>query len=215
MLVPGGFGDRGIAGKILAIHHARTNLIPYFGICLGMQVAVMEYARNVLGICKATSEEFDASAEDKVVIFMPEISKSQMGGNMRLGKRTTHFVEKYRSISKVQKLYKQSVGAAAKYGISIVEDENGDVISIDERHRHRYEVNPKYVSRLEEGGLLFVGMDEQKERMEVVEIPEHPFFIGVQYHPEFQSRPQWPSPPFIGFIRAADSFAKKQRAEKE
>ena len=209
ILVPGGFGDRGISGKILAINHARTRSIPFFGICLGMQVAVIEFARNVLGISKANSEEFDKSAEEKVVVYMPEISKTQMGGTMRLGRRTTHFVEKYRRISKVQALYKQSAGTASVFGISIREDMRGDVISVDERHRHRYEVNPHYVPQLEEGGLLFVGMDDKKERMEVVEIADHPFFVGVQYHPEFQSRPQWPSPPFLGFIQAADVFARR------
>jgi CTP synthase len=213
ILVPGGFGDRGIEGMISAIHHARVKSVPFFGICLGMQVAVLEYARNVLQLSKANSEEFDADCEHNVVIFMPEISKFYMGGTMRLGKRTTYFVEKHLRQSQVQKLYGEHHAVAGLYGIKIELNDEKEVLSVDERHRHRYEVNPKYVQQLEDAGLRFVGMDEKKERMEVCELFEHPFYVGVQYHPEFQSRPQWPSPPFMGFVRRSDEHFKRRASE--
>ena len=211
ILVPGGFGDRGIEGKIKAINFARVNRIPYFGICLGMQMAVIEYTRNVLGLSNANSEEFSPDCEPKAVVFMPEISKEQMGGTMRLGRRTTLFVEKHRKDSVVRKLYQEGMMRNYKdYGIRISADSEGLVSGVDERHRHRYEVNPKLVEELEEAGMAFVGMDVDGERMEVIELSgeDHPYFVGVQYHPEFQSRLQWPSPPFVGFIRAAAVQAK-------
>eukprot|EP01098_Paradermamoeba_levis_P011461 TRINITY_DN4913_c0_g2_i1.p1 TRINITY_DN4913_c0_g2~~TRINITY_DN4913_c0_g2_i1.p1 ORF type:complete len:216 (+),score=74.92 TRINITY_DN4913_c0_g2_i1:575-1222(+) len=185
ILVPGGFGDRGVEGKILAIRHARENKIPFLGICLGMQLAVIEFARNVLGLEKANSEEFEAETKTPVVIFMPEVSKTHMGATMRLGKRTTSLkVEKYPD-SLSQKLYNST--------------------KIDERHRHRYEVNPALVAQIEEKGLQFVGEDETKQRMEIIELPQsqHPFFYGTQYHPEFKSRPGRPSPPFVGLVLAS------------
>uniref|UniRef100_A0A7S4L239 CTP synthase n=1 Tax=Paramoeba aestuarina TaxID=180227 RepID=A0A7S4L239_9EUKA len=211
ILVPGGFGDRGIEGKITAIHFARTNNIPYFGICLGMQMAVIEYTRNVLGMKHANSEEFDPECHPKAVVFMPEISKEKMGGTMRLGRRTTFFVEKYRQESVVRKLYQEGMKRNYQdYGIGIEADRDGLVCSVDERHRHRYEVNPELVQELEEAGMAFVGTDVDHVRMEVIELMnDHPYFVGVQYHPEFQSRLQWPSPPFVGFIRAARNQQKK------
>lgn len=212
ILVPGGFGDRGVLGKISAIKSARTKLIPFFGICLGLQMAVIEYARNVLGYKDANSEEFDQTCHQKFVVFMPELSKSHLGGTMRLGQRRTHFIERHRKDSVLQKLYRESVSVAAKYGIQVNLDENGDVESVDERHRHRYEVNPDMVEQLEEAGLRFVGMDDEKKRMEIIELPNHPYFVAVQYHPEFQSRPQWASPPFVGFIRAANLYMQSKRS---
>jgi CTP synthase len=190
ILVPGGFGDRGVEGKIAAAKYARENKVPYLGVCLGFQVAVMEYARNVLGWAGANSEEFDTDAEHNVIVFMPEINPSQMGGTMRLGARRTlvrHFpadADIPQSSTHVERLY----GVGKK-----------DLL---ERHRHRYEVNPELVSKLEAGGLYFTGRDETGERMEVAELPEHvhPFFFGVQYHPEFKSRPTQPSPPFLGLM---------------
>nr|XP_029145887.1 CTP synthase 1 isoform X2 [Arachis hypogaea] len=154
ILVPGGFGDRGVQGKILAVKYARENRIPFLGICLGMQIAVVEFARSVLGVKDATSTEFDPNTKSPYVIFMPEGSKTHMGGTMRLGSRRTYFQTKE---CKSAKLY-------------------GCRSFIDERHRHRYEI---------------------------AELPNHPYFVGVQFHPEFKSRPGKPSPLFLGFIAAA------------
>ncbi|KAI4333235.1 hypothetical protein L6164_018069 [Bauhinia variegata] len=181
ILVPGGFGDRGVQGKILAAKYARENNIPYLGICLGMQIAVIEFARSVLGLHDANSAEFDPATKNPCVIFMPEGSKTHMGGTMRLGSRRTYFQV---ADCKSAKLY-------------------GNVDFVDERHRHRYEVNPEMISQLESAGLSFVGKDETGRRMEIVELVGHPFFIGVQFHPEFKSRPGNPSPPFLGLIAAA------------
>ncbi|CAA3022627.1 CTP synthase 1-like [Olea europaea var. sylvestris] len=191
VLVPGGFGDRGVEGKILAAKHARENKIPYFGICLGMQIAVIEYTRSVLGLQDANSTEFDPDTQNPCVIFMPEGSKTHMGGTMRLGSRRTHFQS---TSSTSCKLY-------------------GSKSFIDERHRHRYEVNPDMVQQLEDAGLSFTGKDESGDRMEIIELPSHPFFIGVQFHPEYKSRPGKPSALFLGFIAAAcgqlDTLLKK------
>ena len=180
ILIPGGFGARGVQGKILAVQFARSNGIPFFGICLGMQVAVIEFARNVLRLEDANSTEFDQHPENPVVIFMPEGSKTHMGGTMRLGSRQTNITKD----SLAHRLYSK--------------------VEIHERHRHRYEVNPDYVKRIEEAGLLFQGRSTDGKRMEIAELKaDHPFFIGVQYHPEFKSRPMSPHPIFLGFIRAS------------
>ncbi|KAK7386610.1 hypothetical protein VNO78_26944 [Psophocarpus tetragonolobus] len=181
ILVPGGFGDRGVLGKIIAAKYARENRIPFLGICLGMQIAVIEFARSVLGVQDANSTEFEPQTKSPYIIFMPEGSKTHMGGTMRLGSRRTYFQTKE---CKSAKLY-------------------GCKSFIDERHRHRYEVNPDLVARLENAGLYFTGKDETGQRMEIVELPNHPYFIGVQFHPEFKSRPGKPSPLFLGFIGAA------------
>ncbi|KAL9327247.1 hypothetical protein ACSQ67_007892 [Phaseolus vulgaris] len=181
VLVPGGFGDRGVQGKIIAARYARENRIPFLGICLGMQIAVIEFARSVLGVQDANSTEFDPHTKSPYIIFMPEGSKTQMGGTMRLGSRRTYFQTKE---CKSAKLY-------------------GCKSFIDERHRHRYEVNPELVARLENAGLSFTGKDETGQRMEIVELPNHPYFIRAQFHPEFKSRPGKPSPLFLGFIGAA------------
>ncbi|GLB39038.1 putative catalyzes the ATP-dependent amination of UTP to CTP with either L-glutamine or ammonia as the source of nitrogen [Lyophyllum shimeji] len=188
ILVPGGFGNRGTEGMMLAIKYAREQKIPFLGICLGFQLAVVEWARHVLEIPGATSEEFDSKAEHQVIIFMPEISKTHMGGTMRLGLRPTVFEEGTETWSRARKLY----GGAGK---------------IWERHRHRYEVNPTYVEQLSNSGLVFSGKDEKGERMQVLELPEHPYFLGLQAHPEFCTRPLNPSPPFLGFVAAASSPA--------
>lgn len=181
ILVPGGFGNRGVQGKILAAKYAREHRIPYLGICLGMQVAVIEFARSVLNLRDANSTEFDPNTKNPCVIFMPEGSKTHMGGTMRLGSRRTYFQIKD---CKSAKLY-------------------GNRTFIDERHRHRYEVNPDMIARLENAGLSFTGKDETSQRMEIVELPNHPYFIGVQFHPEYKSRPGKPSPLFLGLIAAA------------
>ncbi|KAK3023741.1 hypothetical protein RJ639_044406, partial [Escallonia herrerae] len=191
VLVPGGFGDRGVEGKIIAANYARQNKIPYLGICLGMQIAVIEFARSVLGMQDANSTEFDPYTQNPCVIFMPEGSKTHMGGTMRLGSRRTYFQV---SDCKSAKLY-------------------GNKSFIDERHRHRYEVNPDMVEQLENSGLCFTGKDESGQRMEIVELRNHPYFIGVQFHPEFKSRPGKPSALFLGLIAAAcgqlDALLKK------
>ncbi|WVZ03799.1 hypothetical protein V8G54_024605, partial [Vigna mungo] len=178
ILVPGGFGDRGVQGKILAAKYARENSVPFLGICLGMQIAVIEFSRSVLGLHDANSTEFDPKTKNPCVIFMPEGSKTHMGGTMRLGSRRTYF---HVADCKSAKLY-------------------GNVQFVDERHRHRYEVNPDLISQLESAGLSFVGKDETGKRMEIVEFPGHPFFIGAQFHPEFKSRPGKPSPLFLGIF---------------
>ncbi|MDP6869961.1 MAG: CTP synthase (glutamine hydrolyzing) [Candidatus Poseidoniaceae archaeon] len=181
ILVPGGFGDRGIEGKILAAEYARTNNIPYLGICLGLQVATIEFCRNVLGMENANSTEFDENTPHPAVIFMPEISKTHLGGTMRLGSRPTNFQV---NECMIKRLY------------------NG-VEQVDERHRHRYEVNPDLIKQIEDAGLIFVGKDETGQRCEIFELEGHPYYVGVQYHPEFKSRPERPSPPFLGLLMAA------------
>ena len=181
ILVPGGFGDRGIEGKILAAKHARENKIPYLGVCLGLQIATIEFARNVLGLTGANSTEFDEDTPHPTVIFMPEGSRTHMGGTMRLGSRQTNLQT---TDCAAYRLYKGTM-------------------EIHERHRHRYEVNPEMVENLEAAGLQFVGRDTEGVRMEIIEMKDHPFFFGTQYHPEFKSRPNRPSPPFHGLIKAA------------
>jgi CTP synthase len=212
VLVPGGFGTRGTEGMIAAAQWARENDIPYLGICLGMQIAVIEYARNVVGLTAATSEEFNKESTPKntsavslkekaevtsvaeqlaenppeksnnLIIFMPEIDKTTMGGTMRLGRRATHFQPGH-EWSKLKALY-------------------GNKGDIHERHRHRYEVNPAWVDTLEEKGLSFTGKDDEGVRMEVVEIKEKKWFVGVQFHPEYLSKVLNPSRPYLGFVAA-------------
>ncbi|PPQ85663.1 hypothetical protein CVT26_011425 [Gymnopilus dilepis] len=185
ILVPGGFGHRGTEGMMLAIKYAREQKVPFLGICLGFQLAVIEWARNVLDIPSATSAEFHhAQPEHPLIVFMPEISRTHMGGTMRLGLRPTVFEEGTEGWCKIRKLY----GGKGK---------------IWERHRHRYEVNPEYVQRLVKSGMLFVGKDEKGERMQVCELKDHPFFVGLQAHPEFCTRPLNPSPAFLGFVAAS------------
>jgi len=199
VVIPGGFGNRGFDGKCIAAEWCRTNKKPCLGICLGFQAMVIEYARNVLGYEGATSTEFDENTKHPIVLFMPEIDKETMGGNMRLGARNTKFTHQHDdgSMSTAQMLYGGS-----------------DVVS--ERHRHRYEVNPAFVDEIHNAGLKFVGRDESGERMEVAEISssEHPFYVGCQYHPEFKSRPLSPSPPFHGLILASCNMLNDYTAEQ-
>ncbi|XP_019948970.1 CTP synthase 1-like [Paralichthys olivaceus] len=181
VLVPGGFGVRGTEGKMLAIRWARKQNKPFLGVCLGMQLAVCEFARNVLGWEDANSTEFNPDSEHPVVIDMPEHNPGQMGGTMRLGKRRTIFKS---NTSVLKKLY-------------------GDFEYVEERHRHRFEVNPELKNHFETKGFNFVGQDVEGERMEVIELEGHCYFVGVQYHPEFTSRPIKPSPPYFGLLLAA------------
>ncbi|XP_062831305.1 CTP synthase 2 isoform X3 [Anolis carolinensis] len=181
VLVPGGFGHRGTEGKLQAISWARKKKKPFLGVCLGMQLAVVEFARNCLNWQDANSTEFDSNTKNPVVIDMPEHNPGDMGGTMRLGKRKTIFKTED---SVLRKLY-------------------GDQSFIEERHRHRYEVNPKLINFFEEKGLTFVGHDTEGKRMEIIELDDHPYFIGVQFHPEFSSRPMKPSPPYLGLLLAA------------
>jgi len=181
VLVPGGFGIRGIEGKIKAAGYARENNVPYLGVCLGLQVATIEFCRNVLGMEGANSTEFDEDTPHPAVVFMPEISKTHMGGTMRLGTKPTPFLV---DDCKMRRLY-------------------GGADHVDERHRHRYEVNPDFIERIEEAGLKYVGKDETGQRCEIMELDGHPYFVGTQYHPEFKSRPGRPSPPYLGLLMAA------------
>jgi CTP synthase len=202
VIVPGGFGQRGWQGKIIAAQYCRETGKPYLGVCLGFQAQVVEYCRNVLDWKDADSTEFEENTPHAAVMFMPEIDKETMGGTMRLGSRMTKFTHKFPdgAMSTTQLLY-------------------GGVETVMERHRHRYEVNPEKVDAIHAGGLLFVGRDETGERMEIAELPrsEHPFYVGCQFHPEFLSRPLTPSPPFHGLIMAAtgqlDAFIETKLAE--
>ena len=187
VLVPGGFGDRGIEGKVLAAHHARTKDVPYLGICLGLQIATIEFCRNVLGMDGANSTEFEDNPDHAAVVFMPEISKTHLGGTMRLGSRPTLWQHQG---SAIRELY-------------------GPGEAVDERHRHRYEVNPDLIERIEAEGLVFVGKDESGQRCEIFELNDHPYYVGVQFHPEFKSRPGRPSPPFLGLLKAATGQLKR------
>ncbi|XP_073211999.1 CTP synthase 2 isoform X3 [Lepidochelys kempii] len=181
ILVPGGFGFRGTEGKLQAISWARKKKKPFLGVCLGMQLAAVEFARNCLNWKDANSTEFDPNTKYPVVIDMPEHNPGDMGGTMRLGKRRTIFKTED---SVLRKLY-------------------GDEDFVEERHRHRYEVNPELTGCFEEKGLKFVGRDTEGSRMEIIELENHPYFVGVQFHPEFSSRPMKPSPPYLGLLLAA------------
>lgn len=180
ILVPGGFGSRGIEGMILAAKYARENNIPYFGICLGMQIAVLEFARNVAGITDANSGEFDELCKNKVIDFMPGQSDDiDKGGTLRLGAYPCEI--------------KSDTTMERCYGTSL----------ISERHRHRYEFNNDYREILQNNGLTLSGTSPDGRLVETVELSDRPFYVGVQYHPEFKSRPTKPHPLFVGFIGAA------------
>ncbi len=180
IIVPGGFGDRGIEGMITSARYARTHHVPYFGICLGMQIAVIEYARNVLGITDANSGEFDELCKNKVIDFMPGQSDTiDKGGTLRLGA----YPCMVRSGSKLEEFY----GAP----------------EISERHRHRYEFNNDYREKFEAAGAVFAGTSPDNRLVEEMELPDEDFYLGVQYHPEFKSRPDKAHPLFKGFIKEA------------
>ncbi len=180
ILVPGGFGTRGIEGKIAAINYARRNGIPFLGLCLGLQTAVIEFARNVCGLQGANSKEFDDGTAHPVIVKLEELEGVvELGGTMRLGA----YPCKLEPGSLAARLY--------------------DTLEISERHRHRYEVNNTYRERLEQGGLVVSGTSPAGDLVEIVELPDHPFFIASQFHPEFKSRPNRPHPLFAGLVKAA------------
>ena len=183
VIVPGGFGSSGIEGKIKAIKYVRENKIPYLGLCLGMQLAVIEFARNVCGLKQATSTEFDKKTKNPVVDIIPDqiniIKNSNYGATMRLGA--------YPAILKPGTLVRKLYGKE----------------KIFERHRHRYEINPEYIEILEKNGLVFSGRSPNKILMEFMELPNHPYFVATQAHPEFTSRFMYPNPLFDGLIKAA------------
>ncbi|MFA6611889.1 MAG: CTP synthase, partial [Bacilli bacterium] len=179
ILVPGGFGPRGIEGKMLACSYARTKKIPYFGICLGMQIAVVEYMQNVVGIKDANSTEFTENTSTPVIDYLPDQYKGiSLGGTLRLGlydcnvRKDTHAYQAYQKST------------------------------IKERHRHRYELNNKYLDVLENFGMIASGINPQTNLVEIMEIADHPWFVACQFHPEFLSRPQRPHPLFTSFIGA-------------
>lgn len=186
ILVPGGFGNRGIEGKIAAAGYARKNKIPYFGLCLGLQIAMVEFARNVLGLKKANSMEIDPKTTEPVVVLMDEqrnvVAK---GGTMRLGAYETKL--------------KPGTLARKAYGAD----------SVSERHRHRYEVNNDYIERFEKAGMLISGWNPKRGLVEIGELKDHPWFLGVQCHPEFQSKPNKAHPLFAAFIAAAIKNQKR------
>ena len=187
ILIPGGFGKRGTEGKIEAIRHARKNKIPFLGICFGMQMAIIEFARNILGINKATSSEFGQGGLP-IIGLINEWNKNgkivkgtdkNLGGTMRLGL----YEAKLKENSLIREIYKNK--------------------SIKERHRHRYEVNIDYKDQFERKGMIFSGLSPDNKLPEIIELKNHPWFIGVQFHPEFKSRPLAPHPLFSSFIKAA------------
>ena len=200
IIVPGGFGDRGIEGMISSIRYARENKIPYFGICLGMQIAVIEYARNVAGLKDACSGEFHDATDTKVIDFMPGQSDSvDKGGTLRLGA----YPCKVAPGTLMDKCYFGSEALSNKSS----SDASEKVIS--ERHRHRYEFNNEYRDVLTKAGLILSGMSPDGELVETVEVPDHPFFIGVQFHPEFKSRPNRPHPIFHEFVMESVNLSNK------
>ncbi|AET41015.1 CTP synthase Ecym_7167 [Eremothecium cymbalariae DBVPG len=196
ILVPGGFGTRGTEGMISAAKWARENNVPYLGVCLGLQIATIEFVRNVLNIEGATSSEFyPETPEDKqVVVYMPEIDKENMGGTMRLGLRPTTF-QHDTEWSKIRKLY-------------------GNAATVEERHRHRYEINPKLIPELEKKGLMFVGRDDTGQRCEIFELKNHPYYVATQYHPEYMSKVLDPSQPFLGLVAASAGVLQDFLAEE-
>ena len=191
LLVPIGFGHRGTEGKIRAIRYAREHRVPFFGICLGMQCMVIEFARNVCGIKDATSSEFDSETENPVIYKLRDLlGVEEMGGTMRLGAYPCRLQEG----SLARKIY-------------------GNVPEISERHRHRYEVNQKYLNTLREHGLIISGLSPDGKFVEMIELADHPWYLGCQFHPEYKSKPTEPHPLFVSYIAAA--LAEQQRRGRE
>jgi CTP synthase len=195
ILVPGGFGDRGVEGKITAVRYARENSIPFLGICLGMHVALVEYARNVCGLASAHSTEMEQATPHPIVALITEWQNvdgsteqrdetSDLGGTMRLGAQQCHLEEG----SKVREIYGEA--------------------SVMERHRHRYEVNNNYLEQLQAAGVRVGGWSADHSLVEMIELPEHPWFVACQFHPEFTSRPRGGHPLFTSYIEAALDHAR-------
>ena len=181
ILIPGGFGDRGIEGKIQAAHYARSMRIPYFGICLGMQVATIEFARNVCGLEGADTTECNRDTPHPVICLQEEQKGVEdMGATMRLGSC-------------------ESILFPGTLAAKLYEDSD----RINERHRHRYEFNPDYLEQLKKAGLIISSVSAEEELVEIIELADHPFYLGAQFHPEFQSKPNHPHPLFSGFVKAA------------
>ncbi|NDC24720.1 MAG: CTP synthase, partial [Proteobacteria bacterium] len=189
ILVPGGFGNRGVEGKIRAIQYARENKIPYFGICIGLQLAIIEYSRHVCGLNKATSREFSTTGEFVIDLMEDQRRVERVGGSMRLGSYACEL--------------KMGSQAEKAYGKS----------KISERHRHRYEFNNHYKTILEDSGMVFSGMNPETGLVEMMEIPNHPWFVTCQFHPEFKSKPFLPHPLFVGFVKAAVGLSLQKRKE--
>jgi CTP synthase len=190
ILVPGGFGERGIEGKIAAARYAREHGVPYYGLCLGLQVAVIEFARDVLHLSGANSTEFDKATPHPVINIMEEQKKIiDKGATMRLGSYECHVLPGTRA------------GRAYKTD------------SIRERHRHRFEVNNDYVGRLQQGGLTVSGRNPRRNLVEIIELKDHPWFVAVQFHPEFQSKPSAAHPLFAAFVGAALKYHRSKIAE--
>ena len=180
IIVPGGFGDRGIEGMITSINYARTQNVPYLGLCLGMQLTIVEFARNVLGYSDAHSSEFNPNSFHQVIHIMPnQHDVTDLGGTLRLGSYPCVLAKD----SKAYELYGEE--------------------TIHERHRHRYEVNNDYRTFLTEHGMMLSGMSPDNRIVEMIELPDHPWFVGTQAHPELKSRPNRPHPLFKGFIEAS------------
>ena len=191
LLVAPGFGHRGVEGKIIAVKYARENSLPFFGICLGMQMAVIEFAKNVLGYKDAHSTEMNPATPDPVIDLMEEQKKvTAKGGTMRLGSYPCHLKE--------GSLAEQIYGS----------------LDINERHRHRWEFNNRYLSQFEESGMIASGKNPESNLVEIVELPAHPFFVGVQYHPELKSTVENPHPVFVHFIKAAKEYAERKNSVK-
>ena len=211
IIVPGGFGSSGIEGKLAVIRYARENDIPYLGLCYGMQLMTVEYARNVLGLKGANTSEIDPKSPHPVIDIMPDqkkkMAESDYGGTMRLGQ----YPAKLGKGTIAQEAYSQFAGKRLPKATT----------TIKERHRHRYEVNPKYIERLEKAGLVFSGRSPDGRLMEIAELPRagqknsHPFFLGTQFHPEFLARPLMPHPLFTEFMKAAKSRSRELGARRE
>ena len=200
IIVPGGFGSRGIPGMIEAARYARENKIPYFGICLGMQIEVIEFARNVCGIKDADSGEFDELCPNKVINFMPGQSEDiDKGGTLRLGAYPCVI----KSGTTMERCYKDAIKEHPEANISKASIDDKGVLTIQERHRHRYEFNNDYRDVMVKNGLTLSGLSPDGRLVETVELSDRPFFVGVQFHPEFKSRPNKPHPLFRGFIKAS------------
>jgi CTP synthase len=210
--VPGGFGESGIEGKLAVIRYAREQGVPYFGLCYGMQLMTIEYARNVLGLEGAHTAEINPKAPHVIIDIMPEqktkLAEKNYGGSMRLGAYPTVLT----AGTVAYGAYADAVKAKTFAGKAVT----GKEFTIYERHRHRYEVSPAYIPQLTEAGLVFSGTSPDGRLMEIAELPvaKHPFFVGAQFHPEFLARPLMPHPLFVKFMQAAAKQEGLKKAPK-